>query len=42
MTHCHVSYLQRLPLESPVLANAFVVENVPYYWKKGRTERWNG
>ena len=42
VTHCHVSFLQTLPLKSPVLANAFVVENVPYYWKKGRTERWNG
>ena len=21
-------------------ANAFVVENIPYYWKKGRTEKW--
>lgn len=23
-----------------VLANAFVVENIPYYWKKGRIETW--
>jgi hypothetical protein len=24
------------------LANAFVIENVPYYWKKGRKEIWKG
>ncbi len=42
VTRCHVSFLRTLPLESPRLANAFVVENVPYYWKKGRTEVWNG
>jgi len=23
-----------------ILANAFVVENIPYYWKKGRIETW--
>jgi hypothetical protein len=42
VTHYHVSYLQTLPVKSPALTNAFVVEDVPYYWKKGRTERWNG
>jgi hypothetical protein len=36
----HVSFLKTLPLTSPVLANAFVVEKVPYYWKKGRSEAW--
>jgi hypothetical protein len=24
------------------LANAFIIENVPYHWKKGRTEIWPG
>lgn len=37
----HVAFLEMLPLTAPVLANAFVVENVPYYWKKGRTEPWD-
>jgi hypothetical protein len=23
------------------LANAFIIENVPYYWKKGKIEKWN-
>ncbi|MGO9110018.1 MAG: DUF2071 domain-containing protein [Thermoguttaceae bacterium] len=38
----HISFLHTLPLKSPVLASAFVVENIPYYWKKGRTEPWHG
>jgi hypothetical protein len=42
VTGYHISFLKSLPLTAPVLANAFVVEKVPYYWKKGRTERWNG
>jgi len=42
VTDYHISYLHELPLKSPVLANAFVIENIPYHWKKGRTERWNG
>jgi hypothetical protein len=37
----HIGFLNSLPLTSPVLANAFVVEKVPYYWKKGRMEPWN-
>ena len=36
----HVGFLSQLPLSSLVLANAFLVRNVPYHWKKGRTERW--
>jgi hypothetical protein len=42
VTDYHISFLNALPLKAPVLANAFVVENVPYSWKKGRTEQWNG
>jgi hypothetical protein len=26
----------------PKLANAFIVEDIPYSWKKGRTEKWDG
>ncbi len=36
----HISFLETLPTTATVLANAFVVEKVPYYWKKGRTEPW--
>jgi hypothetical protein len=35
-----ISFLENLPVTNPVLANAFVVEKVPYFWKKGRTELW--
>lgn len=37
-----IPFLDNLNLEKIVLANAFIIENVPYYWKKGRTEKWNG
>lgn len=33
-------FLGALKLENPILANAFVIKNVPYYWKKGKTEIW--
>lgn len=33
-------FLHRLKLENPVLANAFVIKNIPYYWKKGKIELW--
>ncbi|KGE14464.1 DUF2071 domain-containing protein [Sphingobacterium deserti] len=33
-------FLDRLNLKDVVLANAFEIENVPYYWKKGKTEVW--
>jgi uncharacterized protein YqjF (DUF2071 family) len=42
VTDYHISFLNTLPLKAPVLANAFIIEKVPYYWKKGRTEQWNG
>ncbi len=36
----HFSFLDELKLSGAILANAFVIENVPYQWKKGRIERW--
>jgi hypothetical protein len=36
----HVGFLAQLPLSSLVLANAFLVRDVPYHWKKGRAELW--
>ncbi|WP_422082026.1 DUF2071 domain-containing protein [Ulvibacterium sp.] len=35
-----VSFLDTLNMENPILANAFIIENIPYYWKKGKKERW--
>lgn len=36
----HFSFLDSLDLEHPVLANAFIIHNIPYYWKKGKIEKW--
>ncbi|MEZ4910413.1 MAG: DUF2071 domain-containing protein [Saprospiraceae bacterium] len=36
----HFDFLNTLKLENPVLANAFIIKNIPYYWKKGKIERW--
>jgi hypothetical protein len=34
-------FLNSIKLENPILANAFVIKNIPYYWKKGKIELWN-
>jgi len=34
------SFLLAIGLENAVLANAFVITDVPYSWKKGRIELW--
>jgi Uncharacterized conserved protein (COG2071) len=36
----HIPHLDRLGLGHAVLANAFVVENIPYHWKRGSAEPW--
>jgi hypothetical protein len=36
----HFSFLDSLQLENPVLANAFVIRDIPYLWKKGKIEKW--
>ncbi|MES2479886.1 MAG: DUF2071 domain-containing protein [Bacteroidota bacterium] len=33
-------FLQELGLHQPVLANAFIIRDIPYHWKKGKTEIW--
>ncbi|WP_407534032.1 DUF2071 domain-containing protein [Elizabethkingia miricola] len=33
-------FLDSLQLKDLVLANAFEIKNIPYYWKKGVLERW--
>ena len=37
---CHVGFLEQLHFSEMRLANAFAVRDVPYSWKKGRTEQW--
>lgn len=36
-----IPFLEELNLKNPILANAFQIENIPYEWEKGRTEKWN-
>tara|TARA_R110002073_G_scaffold102317_2_gene232289 strand:+ start:55 stop:795 length:741 start_codon:yes stop_codon:yes gene_type:complete len=38
-TH-HINFLYKLNLKNMALANAFIIENIPYHWKKGRKELW--
>ncbi|HXC07148.1 MAG TPA: hypothetical protein VNZ86_20450, partial [Bacteroidia bacterium] len=38
----HAGLMQDKRFEHAILANAFVVSHIPYYWKKGRTEQWPG
>jgi uncharacterized protein YqjF (DUF2071 family) len=35
-----IGFLDTLNLKNQVLANAFIIENIPYYWKKGNIETW--
>ncbi len=35
-----VGFLSDLGFENIQLASAFLVRNVPYFWKKGRVESW--
>ncbi len=36
----HVGFLEKLGFSQLLLANAFAVHDIPYSWKKGRTEQW--
>jgi len=33
-------FLHTIKLQNPVLANAFVIRNIPYQWKKGKIDLW--
>lgn len=33
-------FLNTINLQNPILANAFIINNIPYYWKKGKKEVW--
>lgn len=37
-----IGFIDEKNFKSAVLANAFMIENVPYHWKKGRKEIWQG
>jgi len=40
ITDYNFSFLKTLNLKNYILANAFIIENIPYYWKKGKIELW--
>ncbi|MGX7667987.1 DUF2071 domain-containing protein [Flavobacterium pedocola] len=40
VTEQHFSFLEKLNLKDCVLANAFKIDAIPYYWKKGKTDPW--
>lgn len=40
VAHLHLPWLEEQGWGDAVLASAFTVENIPYYWKKGRIETW--
>ncbi len=37
----HFDFVDRLGSEEVVLANAFEITEIPYWWKKGKKEKWN-
>ncbi len=37
----HFAFLNSLQLKNAKLANAFIIKNIPYSWKKGVKESWN-
>lgn len=36
----YFEFLHSLSLKNVILANAFEIRNISYYWKKGKTEKW--
>jgi len=34
------SFINNHKFNDVALANAFIIRNIPYYWKKGKTEQW--
>ena len=36
----HFDFLDKLQLKNCVLANGFIIENIPYQWEKGKIELW--
>jgi hypothetical protein len=40
--HSNVGFIKQFGLKEIVLANAFLLQNIPYYWKKGKIDLWKG
>lgn len=41
VTSYHFDFIDKLQLADARLANAFIIRNIPYYWKKGKLEPWH-
>ena len=41
MSH-EFAFLKGLGCEEAIMANAFMIRNIPYHWGKGKVEKWNG
>lgn len=41
ITQFRIGFLENLKLDDAILANAFIIENIPYSWKKGIIEKCN-
>jgi len=37
-----IDFLNQPPWKDALLANAFLIQNIPYYWKKGKIDVWKG
>lgn len=37
----NISVLNNFHFKNPKLASAFIITDIPYYWKKGKTEKWS-
>jgi hypothetical protein len=37
----HFGFIDNMNLQDARLANTFIIRNIPYYWKKGKIEKWN-
>ncbi|MGC6429526.1 MAG: DUF2071 domain-containing protein [Jejuia sp.] len=35
-----IDFLDQLNLRNPILVNAFIINNIPYEWKKGKIDLW--
>lgn len=40
VTNYHFGFLDSLHLKNHTLANTFIIENIPYHWKKGKIDLW--
>ena len=39
VTH-QAGFISNFKFSSIILANAFIIEDIPYYWKKGKIDQW--